>query len=353
MVNGKKRGIEIGTVRVRAKDLSSWEKTCRGWKKSKADFPELAGVCKLFKKHGRFDLLVDNKNIVFLSGMVSSDGKCVGTRINILPDGRVLDRAYSLFSKNLAIHDESSNTHWDVIYQNPNGQFAYCYTLDKKILASRKKYDEVREFEKRYEVLERNALKALKDEKDFIAIPLYILLKTYMRVGNEIYYNANKHEGLTTMKKKDIQIKGNYVEFNYIGKDGVPISISEKFPDIFIKRLKKLYKMKKSDDFMFTNSGGHLLKDANFKEAFKRYCGKEFYPHIVRSFFATEQAKKFLKEHKRADKKEIKEFFNFLAEKLGHKKFDKKSNEWKDSYNVTVHYYIQPELVEKIKRISL
>jgi len=41
-----------------------------------------------------------------------------------------------------------------------------------------------------------------------------------------------------------------------------------------------------------------------------------------------------------------------LAEKLGHKKFSKKDNEWKDNYNVTIHYYLNPKILEKINSIT-
>ena len=36
------------------------------------------------------------------------------------------------------------------------------------------------------------------------------------------------------------------------------------------------------------------MKESDFKAAFKKYCGEEFYPHIVRSYIATEKAKEIL-----------------------------------------------------------
>ncbi|MCH8319116.1 MAG: hypothetical protein IIA88_11595 [Bacteroidetes bacterium] len=63
-------------------------------------------------------------------------------------------------------------------------------------------------------------------------------------------------------------------------------------------------------------------------------------------------AKKFLKKHKIATKAEINSLYLEIAEKLGHKKFSKKSRLWEDNFNVTIHHYIQPELVEKINLIA-
>jgi len=184
-----------------------------------------------------------------------------------------------------------------------------------------------------------------------LAVPMYTLLKTYMRIGNETYYRIHGHKGLTTLKKKDISIDRNKVTFNYLGKNGVPIKTTRIFPNIYIQRLKEIVKPLKNNDFIFTDKNtGHPLRDTQFKEAFKHYCGVEFYPHIVRSYYATSEAEKFLKSKKQkgATKQEAKEFFTSIADKLGHKKFDKKKGEWEDNYNVTIRYYIQPQLVEKI-----
>ena len=59
--------------------------------------------------------------------------------------------------------------------------------------------------------------------------------------------------------------------------------------------------------------------------------------------------KDYIKKHPNPKKEEIKKLFLDIAGKLGHRKFVKKHNAWEDSYNVTIHYYVQPELIDKIK----
>jgi len=348
-MNKKVTEIPLGTIRF-GKDLKVYEKTGSGWKISKRDFPEILRVINLFKSNNNFDKLVDQKNPKFLKGQLSSDEKIQGARINILPNGEVLDKAYSIFAKDLTFHDESSHDHWDVIYQNPNGKYAYVYTLEKRKRSVNKKYKKVNEFEKVYEKLYSNVVKALKDEKDLLAVPMYTLLKTYMRVGNEIYFKADGHKGLTTLEKKDIKISPPKVEFNFTAKNGVPMSIVEIFPKEYTERLKLSMKNLKSSDFVFAHDGVPY-KDTDFMKAFEKYSGQKFYPHIVRSYYATSRAKKFLKTHKKANKKEVKDLFVSIAEKLGHKRFSKKDNEWVDSYNVTVHHYLQPDVFEKINKL--
>ena len=256
---------------------------------------------------------------------------------------------YSLFAPDLKIHDEKSNIHWDVICRNPNGAYSYIYTVDKENSARKAKYEKVYEFGKYLPRLNRNLNKSL--DEDILVLPMLILLKTKMRIGNEIYYKRNHHKGLTTLKKKNIKINGCKISFDFIGKDGVPQNIVEKFPEKVVKELRAVLKLKKYEDFVFVDLNGRPLKDLTFEKGFEKYCGVKFYPHIVRSYYATAEAEKFLKK-KKISKNEVKKFYMRVADKLGHKKFSKKTGSWEDSYQVTLHHYIRPELVEKIAKIS-
>lgn len=341
--------IYSGTIRI-GTDLKTYEFSNNKWKISNKEFPQALKVISLFKAHNKFQDLIDQKNPKFLKGQLYR-GKVQGARLNILPDGKKLDKAYSLLAEDLNIHDEDSHDHWDVIYKNPNGKYAYLYTQDKKEKAVKNKYKKVELFESLYNKIQKTVIQNLSNKEDIYALPLYTLLKTYMRVGNEVHFKETGHKGLTTLKKKDIKIEKNKVQFNYIAKSGVPMNIIEEFPKDYIKLLKQKIGPKKREDFVFTNSQNKPLKDTDFMKAFEKYCGQTFYPHIVRSYYATKKAKDFLKLHKNATKEEVKNLFTEIAEKLGHKRFDKKSEEWKNSYTVTIHHYIQPNLVEKIQNL--
>jgi len=302
----------------------------------------------LFKAHKNFNVLIDKKNPRFLKGQLYH-GKDQGARINILPDGTIIDKAYSLFAKELTVHDQSSDEHWDVLFQNPGGTWSYCYSLEKKAKNTLNKYKKVQKFDEIYLKLIKNVSSALKNKKDNLALPMYTLLRTRMRIGNEIYYKLHNHKGLTTLKKKNIKIKGKEIEFKYVGKDGVPQDIKKKFPELYVKRIRKHLNNLKANDFVFVSKSGKPLPEKDFKLAFKKYCGQEFYPHIVRSHYATTKVKNFIKGKRKLSKKEVNELYLEIAASLGHKKFVKKDNVWKESSSVTVGHYIEPKLVEKVK----
>jgi DNA topoisomerase IB len=313
-----KRKSEVlpGTLRIKTADLLVYEKTKQSWKNSFFKLPHTSLVIHLFKANNNFDVLVDKKNSQFLKGQLSPEGIPQGARIKVLPNGKEVDKAFSLFAPHLYIHDERSNHHWNVIYKNKGGTFCYVYTLEKKSKFVTRKYKVVKEFGECYPTLEHNACKALNDRNDPIAVPMYTLLKTLMRVGNETYYKVNQHQGLRTLKKKNISIEKDCVLFDYIGKDGVPTSIKSKFPDIYITRLKDLLQNKDDESFVFVNKDtGSPIKDIDFKDAFKRYCGREFYPHIVRSYYATLEARKFLEECKCPTKEDVQKLFLSIADR--------------------------------------
>ena len=346
---------ELGSIRILSQNLIPVIKTPAGWKKTKINIPKTFSAINLFKKNNALKELIDTKNPKFLKGGLSSLGKPYGSRINILPSKHILDKAFSLFAEDLTIHDESSNTHWDAIFLNPNGKYSYLYTLEKKQGAKLKKYSAVNNFEKNLYKINLIVNKKIKEEENLTALAIKTLLQTKMRVGNEIYYNAHGHKGLTTLKKEDIKINGNKVTFSFISKDGVPQKITEQFSTDYITYLNKILKKLKKSDFVFTNKSKQPLKDKDFMKAFKSYCGEEFYPHIVRSHYATKKAESFLKKHKhkKTSKNEIAKLFTDIAEKLGHKKYSKSKHLWKTDYNATINYYIRPEFVEKILKLRM
>lgn len=171
-------------------------------------------------------------------------------------------------------------------------------------------------------------------------------------MGSEVYYKRSRHKGLTTLKKKDLKIVGDKITFDFVGKDGVPQRLEERFSKKVLLELKRVLRKRKADDFVFLDSNGKVFRDVAFEAAFERFCGERFYPHIVRSHFATREVEAFLRKEaggRRQAAGGARKFCLGLASKLGHKKFVK--GEWKDSFEVTLHYYVRPDLVERIKKL--
>ncbi len=350
MKKSDKNSFPVGTIRIKAKNLQPVKKTKNSWKKTDFETHNIKRIVHLFKAHANFNTLLDSKDKTFLKGYLTQKKRTGGEKLNIMPNGDKLDKAYSLFAPHLMIHDEENDTHWDIIFQNPNGEYSYLYTFKKKKESTIKKYKKVKDFKKHLPILKKNLKKALH-KGELMALPLYTLLKTKMRVGNKYSYSTSGHQGLTTLQKHNINIQKNKTTFSYLGKDGVPQEKTEKFPEIYLKKLSESISNKKKKDFIFTDKLGNPLKDTHFEKAFKEYCGQQFYPHIVRSYYATNTVENYLKKNKKPSKEQIIKLYTKIADQLGHKKFVKKDNEWETSYTITIAHYIQPELIDKINKI--
>ena len=345
-----KKEIPNGSIRIRVKDLAPVRKNSRGYSDCKDyDNSNIKHTFKMYKHHKNHKLLIDSKDQLFLKGYLDKDGNVRGERIQTLPSGKKLDRAFSLFSPHLTIHDQTNNSHWDVIYQNPNGEFAYLYSEDKIRKSNMKKYELVDEFDLALPKLKRNVMKAI-DNNEFISLPMLTLIKTYIRIGSEIYFKRNNHKGLVTLQKSNIKINKNNVLFDFISKDGVPQKIDLEFPEIYVKKLSKRLRSIDNESYVFCDNNGNKLIERDFHEAFKRYCSKEFYPHIVRSHFATSSVRRFLEKNKSPEKEDIIALYDNIAETLGHKKFSKKNNCWEPNHTVTVSHYVSPDLVDKLNK---
>ncbi len=347
------------SYRIRWKDLAVVECSGKFCRKSRVKFPEATKVAQLFLKNGTLGLIRDGR---FLMGGFSG-GKAIGKRIDVLPDGTKLSRGFPLFGKGLMIHDEKSHGHWDVIFENTSGGFCYVYSLEKMNISRDRKYALVGKFGECLPRLRKNLLKALSSKGSGIGekglavgdgdlvLAMLILLKTRMRVGCEVYYKRSRHKGLTTLKKKDLKIFGNKVKFSFVGKDGVPQVLEERFDGNVMVELKRVLSMRRDNDFIFLFPGkgpgfkGRILRDTDFEAGFERFCGERFYPHIVRSHFATREVERFLKR----EKGEARKFCLGLAGKLGHKKLIK--GKWEDNFEVTLHSYVRGDLVERIRKL--
>jgi hypothetical protein len=343
--------LENGSVRIKSKDFRFFKKNDEDLWEAISDLDSsVKEVLELYSSNNNLDLLVDLKDELFLRGSLSPDEKICGARIMVLPSGEQLARAgFSLFAKDLKFNFDDEEKLWDVCYTNASGLKTYLYSDSKVHLEQDKKLRLVDKFEKHYLDIFETCEKKIKSKScDVSNLALYVMLNTYIRVGNIEYYHRFKHKGLTTLKKKDVIIASNIVSFNFIGKDGVPQSIAKKFPSFFIKKFEALILNKSDDDFIFTNSNGNCIHSDSFSKILFDLTEEHFYPHIIRSHYADMTCKHFLKTHRSASKEEVESVFLEIAENLGHKKYNKKSEVWEANFTVTLKNYIHPIYSERM-----
>lgn len=87
------------------------------------------------------------------------------------------------------------------------------------------KFDQMITFGERLPTL-RKAVKAHMNERHLtkdrvVATVIWLLEHTFIRIGNKEYAEENQSYGLTTMREKHIEVKGNTLSFSFEGKSGV------------------------------------------------------------------------------------------------------------------------------------
>ena len=87
------------------------------------------------------------------------------------------------------------------------------------------KFDQMISFGERLPTLRKAVRAHMKDRKltkeRVVATVVWLLEHTFIRVGNKEYAEENKSYGLTTMREKHIEVKGNKMTFSFEGKSGV------------------------------------------------------------------------------------------------------------------------------------
>lgn len=75
-----------------------------------------------------------------------------------------------------------------------------------------------------------------------LATIVSLMERTFIRVGNEQYAKENKSYGLTTMRRKHVQVEGTKLRFNFRGKSGVEhqIELADRRLARIVKRVQEL-----------------------------------------------------------------------------------------------------------------
>ncbi len=68
--------------------------------------------------------------------------------------------------------------------------------------------------------VERDLAQRNIDRDAVLAAVVRLLDRGRVRVGNEVYAQSNKSYGATTLRKRHVEVKGEAVKFDYIGKSG-------------------------------------------------------------------------------------------------------------------------------------
>lgn len=140
----------------------------------------------------------------------------------------------------------SENGHIQVTGFDEKGKKQYIYHQKWVELSHEKKFSKMLTFSEilpkvRERIRKDMAVSKLSQER-ILATIVWLLDKTFIRIGNEEYAEENKHFGLTTLRNRHVDISGQTVTFAFVGKSGKAHKVSVSHPRVAstIKRLEEI-----------------------------------------------------------------------------------------------------------------
>jgi DNA topoisomerase I len=167
--------------------------------------------------------------------------------------------------------------------------------------------------------LNRDLKKRGLPREKVIATVVQLLEKTLIRIGNEEYAKANKSFGLTTMRSRHVDVKGETLRFRFRGKSGIEHDIG--VADRRVARIvRKLQDLPGQEVFQYLDEKGerHQITSDDVNEYLRKITGEEFTAKDFRTWAGTVMAAMALQaqeafENKSQAKKNVKDAIKAVA----------------------------------------
>ncbi|UKB82646.1 DNA topoisomerase IB [Chryseobacterium sp. MEBOG06] len=185
------------------------------------------------------------------------------------------------------------------------------------------------------------------EKRKILALIVSLMQRTNIRIGNNIYEKLYGSFGLTTLKDKHVQVKGQKITFSFKGKKSIMHHI-----DLKSKRLARLVQKCKDipgkELFQYFDDEGnlHSVDSGMVNEYIKEISGEDFTAKDFRTWSGTVSALIAFKEigyaeNNTAYKSKVKEALDIVAEHLG------------NTSAVCRKYYVHPLVINLYENNSI
>jgi DNA topoisomerase I len=251
------------------------------------------------------------------------------------PDGKPLrDAAQLARIRSLAIPPAytdvwicvSPHGHIQATGRDARGRKQYRYHARWREHRDSAKFDRMLEFGRvlpkvRRRVAQHLRLPGLPREK-VLATIVRLLEHTLVRVGNEEYARTNGSYGLTTLRDRHVNIKGETLRFEFRGKSGIAHQVAISDPKI-ARIVQHCQDIPGQELFQWIDDEGERrgVDSSDVNEYLREACGSDFTAKDFRTWFATIEALKILRACRHSTqaeaKKNLKACIAAVAKRLG------------------------------------
>lgn len=180
--------------------------------------------------------------------------------------------------------------------------------------------------------------------RKLIATVVRLLDKTLIRVGNEEYARANRSYGLTTLKRKHVEVSGYTLRFEFRGKSGIEHAVS--LTDRRLARIvRELQDLPGQQLFKYRDDNGRrqIVGSGDVNEYLRHATGLDVTAKDFRTWSGTMLAARALREmgppgSEREAKRNVNRALDQVAERLG------------NTRAVCRKYYVHPAIIEAYHR---
>ncbi|RXM44642.1 DNA topoisomerase IB [Flavobacterium sp. YO64] len=172
-----------------------------------------------------------------------------------------------------------------------------------------------------------------------IALVIRLMEETHIRIGNEKYAKENKSYGLSTLRKRHININKNTLRFEFIGKKGKQHTITTRNKQL-IKLVERCEEIPGWEVFKYYNNNGekkvlesHMVNEYLHAISDEFFSAKDFRTWVASVLFFESLMEIGVSYDEKQIKKNITIAYDITAEALG------------NTRNVCKNYYVHPLLV--------
>lgn len=217
--------------------------------------------------------------------------------------------------------------HLQATGRDARGRKQYRYHPRWREVRDETKYGRMREFGRALPAIRARvdadlSLPGLRREK-VLAVVVYLLERTLIRVGNEEYARSNASYGLTTLRDEHVEFAGSAMTFSFRGKSGKEHEVGVR--DGRLARIvRRCRDLPGQQLFQFVDDDGvtHAIGSADVNDYLRRISGRDFTAKDFRTWYGTVLAAHQLlhaepAETERERKERVVRAIETVAERLG------------------------------------
>lgn len=186
----------------------------------------------------------------------------------------------------------TANGHIQATGRDEKERKQYIYHEEWNKLMQQNKFNKMIFFGDALPELRRQILTGMKErgltQKRIISTIVWLLGKTYIRIGNEEYAQENQSYGLTTMRMKHVDVTGDMITFEFKGKSGKFHSVEVEHP-LVAKTIRKLEELPGYELFQYVDTDGnrHTVESNDINEYLKQLTGEDISAKDFRTWGGT------------------------------------------------------------------